>query len=117
MIRSEVIGDFFDVFSTNKRGVRIRLRSMTQTLSSQTEVLFLAQTNCKAKESYKPVFCSGQTHIDNYFSQSAYSSPETDIDQLSILSSINTITGQQIQDRAATDLQKSLQYMPGLTAR
>ncbi len=117
MIRSEDIGDFFDVFHTNKRGVRIQLGSMTKTENSQTGVLLLAQTNSKAKESFKQVFHSGPTHIDNYFSQGTYSTTGTDFDQLSIPGSMNTITGQQIQDRAATDLQKSLQYTLGLSVR
>ena len=117
MIRSEDLGDFINGYRAKDPGVRIQLRSMTQLQSSQTETLLLAQTNGKAKESSKPAFRSGPTHIDNYFSQGTYSATGTDVDQLNIPGSINTITGQQIQDRAATDLQKSLQYTPGLSVR
>jgi hypothetical protein len=117
LILSDDVGDFFYTYHTNKRGVRIQLWSMTQSQISQTKILFLSQTNGKAKEPSKPVFRSGSTHIDNYFSQGSYSATGTDVDQLSIPGSINTITGQQIQDRAATDLQKSLQYTPGLSVR
>jgi hypothetical protein len=117
MIRSEDLGGFINGYRAKDPRVRTQLRSMTQLQSSQTEILLLAQTNGKVKESSKPAFRSGPTHIDNYFSQGTYSTTGTDVDQLSIPGSINTITGQQIQDRAATDLQKSLQYTPGLSVR
>lgn len=39
------------------------------------------------------------------------------MDQLSIPGSINTITAPQIQDRAATDLQKTLEYTPGVSVK
>lgn len=83
MIRSEDLGDFINVYRAKDPRVRIQLRSMTQLKSSQTEILLLAQTNGKVKESSKPAFRSGPTNIDNYFSQGTYSATGTDVDQLS----------------------------------
>jgi outer membrane receptor for ferric coprogen and ferric-rhodotorulic acid len=96
---------------------RIQLCSMAQLQNSQNSIQFLSQTKIQKKEVSKPVFRSGPTHIDNYFSSGTYSTTGTDMDQLSIPGSINTITAPQIQDRAATDLQKTLEYTPGVSVK